>query len=160
MPWQMRNNTRFIRLPFSAWVFFSSTVELMSWTSQYARISRQRNVEFCPNCRSTSKCQDTDLNWATGLLSSIDWTHAGRYTPRLSAPRECWDFPFCHCQCPDANSRSSQGGRIACPQVVLHPSVLHHLGLLPQSLSVRSYTWKHTQTQIIVFWLKKKGTSS
>lgn len=64
----------------------------------------------------------------------------GSYTPPLSAPKGCRDFPFCHIQRPDANSRSSQEGHITCLHVVLDPLVLCHLALLPQSQSVQLYT--------------------
>lgn len=135
------------KLPFSACTFFSSRVALTSWTSQRARVSRQRNAELCPNWENEHRCSETqsciDLQYKKKkVIRSVQ-----TYTPPLFAPKGCLDFPFCQTRCPDVNGQFSQEGQTARLWVALHAFVLNHLALPPTSLSVLWCTCMNPHTK-------------
>lgn len=123
----------------------SSSPPEWSWCHERHSTLGLAAKEMLSSVQTTEVHQSVKTCCFTGLLASFIWMRERSYTPLLSAPKARWDFPFCQIQSPDANGRSSPGGRTTCLLVVLHPSVLHRFALLPQSLSVQLCTWKQTQ---------------
>lgn len=131
----------------------SSSPPEWGWCREHHSKLEPADRGMLSSVQTTDKCWSVLGQWIVSVFGYRD-IHTLRVnnplnTPPVSALLGCWDFPFCHFQCPDANGRSFQGGWITCPRAVLHSSVLDFLSLLRPSLSVQSYTCKqnHTRTQ-------------